>query len=212
MGAEPEEQELFDRWAETYDRDVSASAEFPLGGYDQVLASVVSRAEVRPSMSVLDLGTGTGNLAGLFDDRLCRVWATDFSSGMIARAKVKYPQMVLAVAGLQDSPPDSFPRRYDRIISAYAFHHLELGGKLELIQALAADHLTPHGRLVLADISFGTLEEREAARVRLADRWDSSEHYWAADETIDELQAMDLEVNYTQVSFCAGIFVVERKG
>ena len=56
----PGVREGYDRWAETYDVDVATSTEFPLAGYEQVLAEVLSQADVRPGMSVLDLGTGTG--------------------------------------------------------------------------------------------------------------------------------------------------------
>jgi len=212
MRTNPGDRGRFDRWSGTYDQDASTSTEFPLAGYDRVLADVVSQAEARSSMSVLDLGTGTGNLASLFHNSNCTVWATDFSPGMIAQARKKYPGVEFAIATLQDSPPDSFPSRYDRVVSAYTFHHLELNDKVALIRDLVADHLLSVGRLVIADVSFATAEDRLAARSRFADLWDSGEHYWAAEEIVGRLQRLDLEVTYTQASFCAGIYLIKRKG
>ena len=38
--------------------------------------------------------------------------------------------------------------------------------------------------------------------------WDESEYYWAADEAADSLSAIEVLVEYTQVSFCGGVYVI----
>jgi len=52
---------LFDHWAPHYDGVVETEDEpFPFAGYSRVLQVVVEKATARPSMHVLNLGTGTG--------------------------------------------------------------------------------------------------------------------------------------------------------
>lgn len=209
--ATPERQELFDRWAESYDRTVPETDEFPFAGYLQVLRELHSSAKVDAGAAVLDLGTGTGALAELFFAEGCSVWATDFSPKMVERARSKLPEVRFELADLRDSPPASFPRRYDRVVSAYALHHLVLEEKLSLMSRLTREHLLPGGRVLIADVSFPTAREREAARSQYEARWDASESYWAADEVQRALEREPVTLHYTQVSFCAGIFSLEAK-
>ena len=55
--------EDFDGWAESYDKNVLDEDHFPFVGYQAALDKVFLLANAQPGMSVLDLGTGTGNLA-----------------------------------------------------------------------------------------------------------------------------------------------------
>ena len=86
----PFPHEEFDDWAESYDASVS-NEKFPFTGYQEVMTNVVAMAEARPGMSVLDLGTGTGNLADGFSRLGCELWGTDFSAPMLAQACQKLP-------------------------------------------------------------------------------------------------------------------------
>ena len=85
-------------------------------------------------MTVLDLGIGTGNLARLFADVGCRVWGTDYSPAMLAKARLKIPEATHGAARSARAPGRlELDRRFDRIVSAYTFHHFELapeGGML----------------------------------------------------------------------------------
>ena len=121
----------FDAWAESYDENVGLNTGFPFDGYDQVLDTIVKRAGARPGEAVLDLGTGTGNLAGRFARLGCQVWGLDFSGEMLARARQKLPQAIFAQADLRSDwaaeLPESFQRRFERIVSAYTFHHFPPG-------------------------------------------------------------------------------------
>jgi len=128
---------------------------------------------------------------------------------MIDRARAKQPGIRFSISDLRDGVPAAAPRRLDRIVSAYAFHHLELRDKAALIENLALRHLLPHGRLLVADVAFRTAREREAAASRYSDHWDPSEHYWAVDETEAILRPVPIDVSYSRVSSFAGVFVVQ---
>jgi len=197
----------FDQWAATYDRTVSAWEQFPLLGYKQVLSAIFCIASVSPGMFVLDLGTGTGNLARLFLEADCAVWATDFSQRMLDKAREKLPNLRTALADLCDPLPSGFPERYDRIVSSYAFHHLVLDEKISLVQDLVRDRLAPSGAIVIGDVSFERAPDRDDARKRFADLWDPEEYYWAADEFAGRL-APPLHCTYKQVSFCGGLYTI----
>jgi putative AdoMet-dependent methyltransferase len=209
MISKPLSEDCFDRWAASYDEAVACSPRFPLAGYEAVLDRIVSLACVSPGMSVLDLGTGTGNLAGLFSQVPCEVWATDFSTAMLDRARRKYPDIHLGRADIRAALPLGFPKTYDRIVSAYAFHHLELDEKVRVVRDLTLCHLAPNGRIVIGDVSFKMEAERAAARIRLVEEWDAEEYYWAADETREALRDVAVELRYTQVSSCGGVFIIE---
>ena len=197
----------FDRWAETYDRAVLASEQFPLLGYRQTLTTVFRAAHVNPGMVVLDLGTGTGNLARLFLEAGCEVWGTDFSQAMLNKACQKLPHLHTRPADLLDPLPSGFPDRYDRIVSSYAFHHLAVGEKLALVRDLARDRLAQGGWIVIGDVAFERAGDRDDARERFADLWDAEEDYWAADEFTERLDA-GLQWTYEQVAFCAGVYTI----
>jgi cyclopropane fatty-acyl-phospholipid synthase-like methyltransferase len=199
---------LFDDWAEHYDRSVE-SAGGVFKGYGEVLAFIVRAAAARVGMRVLDLGTGTGNLAQRFVALGCEVWGTDFSPAMLAKAQAKVPQVRLVQMDmLQAAWPEQLTgQRFDRIVSAYVFHHFDLATKVRLLARLAGHYLVNQGRMAIGDIAFPTVQALKAAG---ADHWDEDEHYWAADETREACKKAGLAVTYTQVSDRGGTFVFER--
>lgn len=201
--------QLFDDWAACYDHSVGSSGEYPFGGYKQVLDRVAELAAVESQMSVLDLGTGTGNLAQRFVTLDCQVWGTDFSAKMLDKARTKVPQARFFQADLMGQWPAALERRFERIVSAYVLHHFKLEIKLELLERLARQQLARGGRMVIADVAFPTVEIREQAHARWADVWDEDEYYWAADEIAAGMLAAGLTVQYQQVSSCGGVFTFE---
>ena len=200
--------EFFDRWAASYDRDVAEVSAFPFEGYGDVLKAIHDRAGATSGAMVLDLGTGTGNVAARFLECGCTVWATDSSPRMLELARAKFPAITFAQYDLREGLPASFPARFDVITSAYVFHHFDLAEKTERIRMLARDHLRPGGRLLLADIAFATVRERDVARQRFADCWDADEWYWAADEMEGALTDAPLTMTFAPVSSCSGVFTV----
>jgi putative AdoMet-dependent methyltransferase len=203
----PEDPSTFDERAETYDQSVQGRDDFPFLGYDAALEGVVAAAAPRPPCSVLDLGIGTGNLAKRFAELGCEVWGLDFSPRMLTRAARKVPGARLAEAGLLGEWPAAFNRKFDLIVSAYAFHHFTLERKIALLRRLSRDHWEPGGRIIIADISFRTNEALAHARERWRDVWDE-EHYWIAEEAVPACEAAGLLIRYEQISEVAGIYVL----
>ncbi len=201
----------FDPWAETYDQDVLTQNRFPFDGYERVLQTVLEAASPTPGMSILDLGTGTGNLAVRFAQRDCSLWCTDFSPAMLDKARQKLPEAHFVLHDLRTSLPEEFNRQYDRIVSAYVFHHVELDQKVELCSQLVTRHLSTNGKLVIADLSFQTEDAMTAFARSVRKLWEE-EPYWIANQAIPALQGAHLSVEYRQISSCAGVYAISAAG
>lgn len=199
----------FDHWAGSYEQDVSDESRFPFIGYRQALDTVVRLTSPHPEMRILDLGTGTGNLAAEFVRYGCEVWGTDFAPEMLARAHLKLPQVSFILADLRQGWHPDLVGVFDRIVSAYVFHHFELTAKVRLTSEYA-DHLTPQGKLVIADIAFLNRAALEKVKQAVGADWEE-EHYWLADEMLAAYQQAGLQALFEPVSICAGVFEVYKK-
>jgi putative AdoMet-dependent methyltransferase len=196
----------FDQWAESYDRDVLDGGRFPFVGYQSALETVFRLAEAKPGMKVLDLGTGTGNLAAFFAQTGCQVWGIDFSEAMLVKARQKLPGVTFLLADLGHDLPLQLPGSFDRIVSAYAFHHFDLSAKVHIIQRLVS-RLTAGGKLVFADIAFADQAALQWVRQMVGEDWED-EFYWLADETLPALEQAGLLASFTPASTMAGVFTV----
>jgi putative AdoMet-dependent methyltransferase len=174
-----------------------------------MLETAVRLAAPGPGMSVLDLGTGTANLALLLARQGCELWCTDFSEAMLAKAQEKLPQAHFVLHDLRETLPGGLDRRFDRIVSAYVFHHFELGKKTELCRDLAAAHLAQGGKLIIADLSFRDQEAMNRFARSIGDLWEQ-EPYWLADQAMSALRAAGLRPKYEQVSACAGVYTFSQ--
>ena len=199
--------EGFNGWAEYYDRCVSETNGYPFTGYATALDTVISRAEARPGMRILDLGTGTGNLAARFAALDCEIWGTDFSEPMLAKACQKLPAAHFILHDLREALPPELAGPFDRIVSAYVFHHFALDEKVRILTSLVP-RLSPPGKIVIADISFQNQIALEAVKSAVGDEWED-EYYWLADEAASALREASLRVEYTPVSNCAGVFTLQ---
>jgi putative AdoMet-dependent methyltransferase len=200
-------REEFDDWAGTYDSSVTIDR-FPFLGYQDVLAKVVEMAEPQAGMTVLDLGSGTGNLAERFSRLGCELWCTDFSSAMLAKARQKLPRAHFLLHDLRLALPVGWKRPFDRIVTAYVFHHFELGEKIRILHDLIL-HLAPGGRMLIGDIAFQDQAALEKIRLEAGADWED-EAYWLADAAIPAFQRMGMLAGYWQVSPCAGVFMIQH--
>jgi len=199
----------FDAWAETYDQSTRDYSIFPFDGYDQVLQTIVSRANPQPRQAVLDLGAGTANLALLFAEKGCQLTCTDFSEAMLAKAREKLPDAKFVLHDLRTlvepvETPQEITQRFDQIVSAYVFHHFELEQKIRICVDLVQNRLIPGGSLIIGDLSFPSFAAKESFKQRIPD-WEE-EFYWFADEALAGLEKAGLTAAYLQVSPCAGVY------
>ena len=200
----------FDQWADSYDETTHTESIFPFDGYDQVLDTVLRQAEPRPGMSVLDIGTGTANLALRFAELGCELWCTDFSESMLEKARAKLPDAHFILHDFRtDLPPELAGQRFDAIVSAYVFHHVELLRKVEICKSLVTNNLMPSGNLVVADLSFQKRAAMDSYAASIPDLWEE-EPYWLVEDALSALEMAELKVDFTQVSACAGVYTIWR--
>lgn len=201
--------ELFDDWADAYDAGLRGPQSFPFTGYEDVLDAVLERSCAKPSMAILELGAGTGNLTRRFVEAGCKVWAADFSPEMLKRLSTKLP----GVNYLELKVPTglyALDKRFDQVVSSYLLHEFNLEQKLDILTRLYDYNLTGDGSITLGDIAFPDRAAHDAARKTFADAWDAGEHYWLADETLEACEQAGLKFACEQVSSCAVVMTFMR--
>lgn len=122
-------------------------------GYDRILEAVAERV----SGTIVEFGVGTGNLTEKLLKRSDKVYGIEPSEGMRREVSKRELPIRLLDGDFLDFP--ELPERMDAIVSTYAFHHLTDTEKDQAI-ALYSQLLAPGGRVVFADTSFASAEER----------------------------------------------------
>jgi len=200
--------EFFDRWANDYDWFVEGCANsFPFEGYDKLLNRIVELADPQPAMKILDMGIGTGNLAERFLEKDCEIWGIDFSGSMLDEAKKKVPSAHLLKVDILSDWPSELKTGFDRIVSAYVFHHFNLETKLDVINRIQSELLRDDGVIIIGDTSYPSFAARANARKELIDVWDDTEFYWAADEVKLMSWGQGVHIVYEQISSCGGVYL-----
>jgi len=179
----------FDGWAQSYDRSVRlAGGDLDLlAGYEQVMAIVRRAIGPTSGRKVLDIGCGTGNLLGGLS-RDCEAVGIDQSLEMLLVAREKYPNLHLRVGNFLDPP---YRRQYfDIVVSTYALHHLTPGEK-ETALACMGEYLKAGGKIIIADLMFPNLTEREKCQARYCAA--GREDLWAeiADEYYADIEELE---------------------
>jgi putative AdoMet-dependent methyltransferase len=143
-----------DAQAARYDRNVADESHPIRTGYAACLDWVA--AQVPAGGAVLDLGSGTGNLALRLPP--CALTCVDISAEMtgIARAKVRATWVHADLLGYFDEPRGPF----HAVVSTYAVHHLAAPEKLCLFGRIRAS-LAPGGVAAFGDLMFEDAAERE---------------------------------------------------
>jgi putative AdoMet-dependent methyltransferase len=144
----------YDGRALTHDYDVTNPNKDPLGeykDYEEALEAVVETIAAQENEIGLDLGTGTGNLAGRFLKAGNVMCGVDQSKQMLRQCRAKFPEMetklgnFLAIPYLDD--------QFDFVVSSFAFHHLTDEQKQLSLKEIERV-LKPNGRLCLADLIY----------------------------------------------------------
>jgi putative AdoMet-dependent methyltransferase len=191
-----------DDWAEGYDDSVLDETDPIRAGYGETLEWVVDRAGITPDSVVVDLGAGTGNTAALIPAAK-HVVCVDVSTKMMDLARPKLgplESVEYVVADLLEF--FDVPRRFDRLVSTYAVHHLTEDEKALLLQRIASS-LEPGGLAVFGDLMFENRAARDALARKYADWPDviesiEDEYFWYVDDAAGHAQAAGCAITDTR--------------
>lgn len=202
----------FDDWAKTYDKSVAASdsaREYPFAGYAAVLAEIRKLIKEPRGAEILDIGIGTGKFSSRLYTEGARICGIDFSAAMLEKARSVIPEGEFYHFDFKSGLPQELKgRKFDYIISSYAFHHLNDEDKAVFLRSLTRN-IKPGGSIIIADVAFKTGEALAACREESGGKWDDSEIYLVAESILLLLEGTNAE--YRQISVCAGILTISSQ-
>jgi putative AdoMet-dependent methyltransferase len=201
----------FDDWAQNYDKQKSNSVGYPFGGYYNVLSFARNLINVNTNETkILDIGIGTGELTKELSKSGAKIFGVDFSEKMIELAKSKISTGIFEKFDLRNGLPKNFQTlKFDFVVSSYALHHLNKEEKANVLnQCLTL--IKPNGKIIIADIAFKTKVDFDNCRKKYINTWDDSEFYFIKDEFVNSFKAEQQKISYSQISECAGVFVIEQ--
>ncbi|MBW7477648.1 MerR family transcriptional regulator [Paenibacillus oenotherae] len=138
----------FDELAETHDRRVTGNSGMYMD-YEHALDEIVNWISPAQGEEGLDIGTGTGNLAGMLISKGAHMSGVDQSKEMLRLCQSKYPAMETRLGNFLALP--YIGGQFHFVVSSFAFHHLT--GEQ---QTLALEEMRrvsrPHGRICIADL------------------------------------------------------------
>ncbi|RXZ83885.1 methyltransferase domain-containing protein [Paenibacillaceae bacterium] len=140
----------FDYQASSHDLVVQANVGL-FEHYDQTLDTIYKWIKPHIHEIGLDIGAGTGNLAGRFIASGYQMAAIDQSKEMLKQCQSKFPSLetrlgnFLAIPYLDD--------HFNFVVSSFALHHLSDEQKILALEEMRRV-LKPGGRIALADLMF----------------------------------------------------------
>ena len=177
-----------------YDDHVADESNPVRHGYAATLDWVIENAAIGRDDVVVDLGTGTGNLAARLGPH-ARLVCVDVSTGMLAVAKTKLPPateyVVADLLEFVDLAPEC-----DVVMSTYAIHHLTADEKIGLLDGLYS-RLRPGGRIAIGDLMVADRSSVAGLRDALAhpdvDEMFADEFPWFVDDGRRYLEALGFD-------------------
>lgn len=201
--------------ASGYDADVRDESHPIRAGYDDVLTWVAGRVPAGCGV-VVDLGSGTGNLAARIEAPH-RLICVDISEKMsaIAATKLAGRPFELVRADLLECF-DSLPIT-DAIASTYAIHHLTADEKRVLFER-CYERLSSGGVAAFGDLMFASRagareilsNYAQTGRQRLADDI-RDEYFWYVDECTEKLEAIGFDTSARRFSELSWAITARKK-
>ncbi len=142
-----------DPWADEYDADVQDDSDPIRAGYAELLDWVAQQCSHKPNATIVELGSGTGNLTVLLPET-SQVTCVDTSTRMLEIAKNKLVGREINFA--RDDILSYVTEKLspcDLIVSTYAMHHLD-GSEKKIALSAMHERLNPGGRIVMGDLMF----------------------------------------------------------
>ncbi len=128
---------------------------------------------------------------------------------MIRIARQKFETIHFSAHDLRDPLPEGLPTDFDRIVSAYTFHHFTLEKKIDIIQGVF-QHLNANGFLVIGDICFKNEAIRKAVKSRYVEDWEDEE-YWCAEMDTSVLQKAGFSARVILQSDYLALLVIRKQ-
>lgn len=111
--------------------------------------AILEEVPLRPEMTIMDFGAGTGLLSGHIVPKVAKIAAVDISQGMLDELSNKREFEGKVLPFCQNIVHDPLQEDFDGIVSAMALHHVE---DTEEIVKVFYEHLKPGGFVALADL------------------------------------------------------------
>ncbi len=163
--------------------------------------NILKAVDLKPGMSIADVGAGTGLYVGLFSKEVGtegRVYAVDISPRLVdfVRRRVKAEELHnVEVIQSDEKSTKLGDRKVDRVFVCDTYHHFEY---YQLMLASILDALKPGGELILIDFNRipGTSREWVVNHVRADKQTFRAEVEAAGFEFIDEVRIPEFKENY----------------
>ncbi|WP_339284536.1 methyltransferase domain-containing protein [Paenibacillus sp. FSL R5-0486] len=139
--------------------DTVQSSFYLYHNYDEALEQTAHWISPALGEKGLDIGTGTGNLAGKLLQHGADMTAIDQSREMLRRCRTKYPEMHVKLGNFLALP--FADHSFDFVVSSFAFHHLSPDQQLLALQEMQRV-LTSRGRIGLTDLMFVDATHRDS--------------------------------------------------
>ncbi|PKQ92531.1 transcriptional regulator [Paenibacillus sp. BGI2013] len=139
--------------------DTVQSSFYLYHNYDEALEQTAQWISPALGEKGLDIGTGTGNLAGKLLQHGADMTAIDQSREMLRRCRTKYPEMHVKLGNFMALPFTD--HSFDFVVSSFAFHHLSPDQQLLALQEMQRV-LTSRGRIGLTDLMFVDATHRDS--------------------------------------------------